>query len=165
MGVFDKLFKVNETKVKELNLTKEEAFVGIILSSVAVDEVINKEELMVVSQTIGRMQAFRRFHPQQVVNMLNNFLQIIKREGVGNIVNSAKNTLNKEMRETAFALAIDIILADGVVEQKEKEFLESLQEILGLSNELATKIVEVMIIKNKGAGEDFSPEKASRFYG
>jgi tellurite resistance protein len=165
MGVFDKLFKVSESKTKELNLTKEEAFVGIILSSVAVDEVIDKEELLVVSHTLGRMRAFRRFPPEQVVNMMNTFLQIIRREGVGNIVDAAKRCLNKDMRETAFALAVDIILADGVVEQKEKEFLEKLQEVLGLAPELAKKIVEVMIIKNKEAGDDFSPDKAARFYG
>lgn len=165
MGIFDKLFQSSSQKARELKLSKEEAFVGIILSSVAVDEVINQEELFLVSHTLARMPAFRRFHPQQILNMMNNFLQIIRREGVGNIVNAAKSTLNKDMKETAFAVAVDITLADGIVEAKEKEFLETLQKALGLSDELTTKIIEVMIIKNKGTGEDFRPNQAKRFYG
>ena len=165
MGLFDKLFKVNETRSKELNLTEEEAFLGVALSSVAADEVISQEELNVVAHTISRMPAFRRIHPNQLLQMLDKFLQIIKREGVGTIVEAAKNSLNPQLKETAFAVAVDIVLVDGIVDQKEKEFLELLQQAVGLSDALATKIVEVMIIKNRGTHDEFDPKKSKLFYG
>lgn len=165
MGIFDKLFKVNTARARELELTSEEAFFGIALSSVAADEVVSQEELNVVGFTISRMPAFRKIHPNQMVQMINKFLQIIKREGVGTIINAAKNRLSEEMKETAFALAVDIVLADGVVDRKETEFLEQLQAAIEISDELVTKIVEVLQIKNRGIIQAFDPTKSKFFYG
>jgi tellurite resistance protein len=42
------------------------------------------------------------------------------------------------------------VLADGTVEDEEKEFLDHLQQALELDRDVALNIVEVMIIKNKG---------------
>ena len=47
-------------------------------------------------------------------------------------------------------LSLDLVLADGVVEDAEKEFLDDLQKILNISGDQALTIVEVMIIKNRG---------------
>jgi tellurite resistance protein len=58
--------------------------------------------------------------------------------------------LPEGLRQTAFANACDIVLADGVVEDEEKEFLDHLQKALELDGDTALNIVEVMIIKNKG---------------
>jgi tellurite resistance protein len=49
-----------------------------------------------------------------------------------------------------FANACDIVLADGIVEPAEKEFLETLIEILQIDPDAALNIVEVMIWKNRG---------------
>ncbi|MFW9853692.1 MAG: tellurite resistance TerB family protein [Candidatus Thorarchaeota archaeon] len=165
MGLFDSLFKVNSLRAKELKLSTEEAFLGIALSSVAADDVINQVEINSMIHTLGRMRAFRRFHPNQVVDMLNRFQNIIRREGIGTIVDSAKNSLDHNLKETAFAVAVDIVLADGIVDTKEKEFLERLQESLDISDNLAKKIVEVMIIKNRGAMEEFDPSGSKLLYG
>ena len=58
--------------------------------------------------------------------------------------------LPEELRETVFANACDIILADGVVEGEEKALLEKLQKKLELSGDEAMDIVKVMVIKNRG---------------
>ena len=55
-----------------------------------------------------------------------------------------------ELRDCAFANACDLILADGVVEDAERTFLEHLQRVLELDSDTALSIVEVMITKNKG---------------
>jgi uncharacterized tellurite resistance protein B-like protein len=49
-----------------------------------------------------------------------------------------------------FALVIELLLADGFLGEKEKEILEYLTDLLKIESELAQKIVEVMLIKNKG---------------
>jgi hypothetical protein len=54
------------------------------------------------------------------------------------------------MRESVFAVATDLILVDGVVSLEEKEFLNDLYQALNLDSEVATQIVEVMLIKNRG---------------
>ena len=67
----------------------------------------------------------------------------------GPVMDAAKSALGKEQIDTAFFIAADLVLADGTVEPEEKKFLEDLQQTLGVSEETATKIVEVVVIKNR----------------
>ena len=43
----------------------------------------------------------------------------------------------------------DIALADGVLEEEEKDIINQLAEVLGVPEKTAISIIEVMIIKNK----------------
>jgi hypothetical protein len=54
------------------------------------------------------------------------------------------------LHETAFAVVSDLVLADGEVTQEEEDLLGDLYRALDLSEEVASKIVDVMLIKNKG---------------
>ena len=54
------------------------------------------------------------------------------------------------MRDTAFAVAADLVLADGVVAETEKKFLEDLQKAMGVADDVALKVTEVLVIKNRG---------------
>ncbi|PZO47941.1 MAG: Tellurite resistance protein TerB, partial [Phormidesmis priestleyi] len=49
-----------------------------------------------------------------------------------------------------FALAVDLVFADGTVSVEEKAFIDDLRKILAIPDEMALKIVEVMTIKNQG---------------
>ena len=55
-----------------------------------------------------------------------------------------------ELSETVFANACDIVLADGVVDQDEKQFIDSLMQKLQIDETRAKTIVKVMVYKNKG---------------
>jgi len=48
----------------------------------------------------------------------------------------------------AFFVAVDLVLADGVVKEAEKKSMEELQRTLELDDATVTKIVEVVLIKN-----------------
>ena len=47
-------------------------------------------------------------------------------------------------------MATDIILSDGDLADEEEELLNALYNALGISEDMATKIIDVMLIKNKG---------------
>lgn len=53
------------------------------------------------------------------------------------------------MKLTAFACSVDIALADGVLEEKEKDVINQLAEKLNIPENVAVPIIEVMLIKNK----------------
>jgi hypothetical protein len=42
------------------------------------------------------------------------------------------------------------VLADGVVAEAEKKFLEDMQKAMGISDDVALKVTEVLVIKNRG---------------
>ena len=57
--------------------------------------------------------------------------------------------LSEELRLTAFACAVDISLADGVLEDSEKDIINQLASALAIPENTAVSIIEVMLIKNK----------------
>ena len=56
----------------------------------------------------------------------------------------------QQLRETVFANACDIILADGVVEPDEKAFMEKLRDKLAIDKATALEIAQIMVVKNRG---------------
>jgi len=148
MGLFD---KVKGTKDAEhVKLNKEEAFAAVSLAAIAADGEITADEARGLVTSLLRMKLFANYNDKQISAMFNKLTGIIKREGVGALVTSSKEVLSAELRETAFAVAADLTLADGVLAKDEKDILSKIQESLIISEDTAVNIIEVMLIKNRG---------------
>ena len=93
---------------------------------------------------------FRRFDGKQFNSMMNKLVGVVKKKGVETLIDGCVESIPDALRETAFANAVDIVLADGVVEQDEKAFMEMVRKKLRIPNELALEIVSVMVARNKG---------------
>ena len=51
------------------------------------------------------------------------------------------------VKKKCFILAVDMAFASGDVDASEEELLEAMQRVLGISDELATKVLEVFSLK------------------
>jgi len=147
MGLFDNVFG-SEKSSKELS--KSEAFAGILLGACASDGHIADEEAQGLVTIMGRMKMYENWNGERFNGTINKLLGMIKRSGVEKVIQRCTESLPTALHPTAFANACDLVLADGVVEEEEKEFLENLQRMLEMSGDEALTIIEVMIIKNKG---------------
>ncbi len=145
MGLFDKVLG----KEGELKLDKKEAFSAIALAAVASDGDVSDEEIQRTAIDLMTLKAFRRSDMRDLANTLNKVAGIAKKRGVGTAVQAAKASLGPDELAAAFFVAVDLVLADGVVEDNEKKFLEELQHTIGMDDATATKIAEVVLIKNK----------------
>ena len=58
--------------------------------------------------------------------------------------------IKDEDKETVFALALEVLLADGILEKEEKNVIEVLSKLLKIDVGMASKIIEVIFLKNKG---------------
>lgn len=148
MGLFDKMFSTQNQS--ETTLTPAEAFAAITLAAIASDGYLSDEEVEGFMSTLNRMQLFRSYPKDVMQRMIDRLFGILQRDGVATLFHSAKSALPYELQESAFAVATDLILSDGVVTDQEKQFLNDLYVSLEIPDELATKIVEVMMIKNRG---------------
>ena len=154
MGIFDKVFKIDNTKASDLKLSNGESFLAIMLSAVASDQIVAKDEMLLFLNLLSRFKGLESVSKHQFEKMIDRFQKIINRDGVGTLVDAAKKGLKDDMKETAFANAVEIVLADGYVDTKEKEFLEHLQKAVEISDERAQTIIEVIMIKNRGTTSD-----------
>ncbi len=147
MGLFDKaLGKKDEGPI---NFNQQEAFSAVCMMAVAADGVLEKEEATRVVTSLAEKRLFKGYNLDSLVSLLNNSAKIVQRRGTGPVMEAARKSLTQDQRETAFAMAVDLVLSDGDVDPKEKAFLEEFQKTLGIPDELALKIAEVTMIKNR----------------
>jgi hypothetical protein len=146
MGLFDNIGPEKASK----ELSKAEAFAGILLGACDSDGHIADEEARGLITILSRMKMYENWSGDRLNGMLNKLSGLIKRNSVDKVIRRCAEVLPTQLHGTAFANACDLVLADGVVEDEEKEFLESLMRILEISGDEALTIVDVMKIKNKG---------------
>lgn len=147
MGLFDSLFSGMDTRTK---LSPQEAFAGILLAASACDGHISDDEVQQLLTSLFRMKLFRRINDKQFNQVMNKLNGVLKKNGPDALVDGCCETLPEELYRAAFANACNIVFADGVVDDDEKEFINSLSTKLGLDDKTSKKIVRVMVIKNKG---------------
>jgi hypothetical protein len=131
-------------------LSPAEAFAAVTLSAIAVNGYLADEEIDELVTALMRMQLFKSYSGEVMRRMLHKLFGILRREGRATLFHSAKSSLPHELQEPAFAVATDLILADGVATEQGRAFLNQLHGALGISAETAMKIEEVMMIKNRG---------------
>lgn len=147
MGLFDALFSGMETRSK---LSPQESFAGILLAASASDGHISEDEFGSLITALFRMKLFERINEKQFKQVIDKLLGFLKKNGPDALVDGCVETLPPELKKAAFANACNIVLADGILDDDEKEFINVLKDKLNLESNLAKTIAQVMIIKNKG---------------
>ena len=75
---------------------------------------IADEEVGGLVTALLRMKLYQRFSDKHYNQMLNKLHGTLKRKGVDTLIDACVDALPENLRETAFANACDIVLADGV---------------------------------------------------
>ena len=118
--------------------------------AIAADGVIQDDELRRVVTSLAEKRLFRGQRLEDLGRLLNTAAKNIQKRGPAVVMEAAKEGLPQDLRETAFAMATDLMFSDGEVDSKEQKFLEEFQKALGIKDDLVLKIAEVMQVKNRG---------------
>ncbi len=145
MGIFDKVLGSSTDK-----LTEAEGFAGIALCAIAADGVITEEEAAGLATTLGRMKLYASMSNRDINKIFEKLIKVARSDGLGKVMEMSSAAVTPGLKPTAFAMAADLIMADGEVAAQEKTFLERIQKSLGVADPDALKIVEVIAIKNRG---------------
>ncbi len=146
MGLFD----IFSGETNKTSFGPHEAFAGILLAAAAADGHIADEEARGLFSALSRMKLYSSFTEEKFQRMMDVLLRVLKKGGPEALIERAVPALPQRLRAPAFCNAVDIVLADGTVEDEEKELIEKLKTALEISDNDAQLIVKVMIIKNRG---------------
>jgi tellurite resistance protein len=146
MGLFDKVLG-NQDAAK---LTEAEGMAGVALCAVAADGAITEEEAADLGTSLSRMSLFSGMGSHEVNKIFDKLIQVVHRHGVDALLQMSSVAVTPSLKPTAFAIATDLLMADGSISPEEKAFLERIQVALTVPEDLAVKIVEVIAIKNRG---------------
>jgi tellurite resistance protein len=148
MGLFDKLGGIRQQT--DITLGPAESFAAIAYLAIAADGYAADTEIQGLMTTLYRMQLYRSYPGDVMRKMFDRIQNIIQRHGSEALLNAAVASLPDDLRETLFAVTTDLILADGEVTQEEENLLNGLCSALRITEQTALKIIDVMLIKNRG---------------
>ena len=140
MSLLDKVFEVyNGLRVL---FSQPEAMAAIAVCAIASGGYLLKQETEGVIVLLSQMEMFKGHSEKQITSMLNRLLNTLSEKGINNLIAIANDSLYSENKETAFILATNIILVDGVLSAKEQGFLTNLYQVLEISPEKKSKIFQ-----------------------
>lgn len=148
MSVFDDV--LGESSFQPQNFGPQEGFAGVLLAASACDGHIAAEEVQSLVTILIRMKMYQYVPPHKFNSMMDRLLGVLKRGGPGKLLDMCIPAVPPELRETVFANACDIVLADGVVEPDERAFVDDLVLKLEIGRNRAKEIVQVIVYKNEG---------------
>ena len=98
-------------------------------------------ELRIIDDIVGDLPVFRDFDQRELANVLNDCTELISREnGLEEILKVIKAALPAKLRETAYAIACDLVASHGEAGQEELRVLELLRHRLNLEPLVAAAI-------------------------
>lgn len=148
MSLFDDI--LDDSSFAPESFGPQEGFAGVLLAASACDGHIADEEVQSLITTLIRMKMYQNVPPHKFNSMMDRLLGVLKRGGPEQLIKTALPAVPPELRETVFANSCDIVLADGIVEDDEKAFIDDLMIKLELDRTRAKTIVQVMVFKNQG---------------
>jgi tellurite resistance protein len=107
----------------------------------AADANMDDAELRLIGGIIEHLPAFRDFDRERLPELLNGCAESLAREdGLDETLQAIRAALPAKLRETAYAIACDLVAADGEATQEELRALELIRHRLDLDRLTAAAI-------------------------
>ena len=148
MGIFEKVMHERHPISESVTLTPREAFAAIVVGAFNADGRVAPEEGLRVNEIFNSTKLFRQPSAEPTKAVLERVLELFGMHGAEAIVTAGAKALPPDLRAPAFAVAVDLVLADSEASVEERKFIDGLQDLLQISDEDAMKIVDVIIVKN-----------------
>ena len=102
---------------------------------------ISTAERNIIGDIVGHLPVFRSFDRGKLATHLNDCAELLsKDDGLDETLDAIKAALPQRLRETAYAIACDLIASDGSATQDELQILELLRERFEIDRLIAAAI-------------------------
>lgn len=145
MGIFDRLRSAGAP-----TFDAQRAIMTIVVAAVKADGTVSEEEVLRLRTMCARSPIFASNSKEKddtIISFADNVTDQLGDSAIGH----AAASLQQELRETAFAFACDMVLADGLVGSKEEQYLTGLASTLELSDEVLNAVVLATVIRHRAA--------------
>jgi tellurite resistance protein len=136
------------TRITIGRLTLEEALLAFLIAAMNANGHVTPEEAARAHHLIWSMRRFRRKSGDTVGRGIERMRMLVEQHGALPVLDAGARSIPSRLRPAAFALAADLVLADGKIEPSERRFLDRLAADLRLDRKTAGQIRDVMLVKN-----------------
>ena len=107
----------------------------------AADSDVPEAELRIIGDIVGDLPIFRDFDANELARALDDCTELLNREnGLEETLKVIKAALPAKLRETAYAIACDLVAADGAATQEELRILELIGQRLNIDRLVAAAV-------------------------
>lgn len=123
-------------------ISVEQALIYTMVTISGVEGRIKTTELQEIGQLVKHLPIFRHFDEARLTTVAQEAGEILQEpEGLKTVLGLVADALNPKLRETAYALAVEVAASDLAVGREELRFLAMLRDALGL-DKLVTSALE-----------------------
>ncbi|MFM7651581.1 MAG: tellurite resistance TerB family protein [Vulcanococcus sp.] len=122
------------------------AFAAIALGAVSWDGVLTPAGSRALRHALDYRQPFTSYGEERMVQLMDQLLRRLQQIGAQHLMVEAAAVLSAEQRNTAYAVAAEIMRSDGHLLEDEQNILNNLEGVLELNAEQTSRILSVMNI-------------------
>lgn len=134
----------------------KEGVVAIAVVATLYNSAISDLDDVALSHLVNRLWEtgfFDDYSGDELLTMVEKFLDIAEEEGLGVLLNAAYDSLSDSIRPEAFAIGVMMLVDDSEeIPSQKKPFLQELQQALGLKEEQAQQIIRDTVAALNAAG-------------
>jgi hypothetical protein len=98
-------------------------------------------ELAIIGDIVGHLPVFRDFDRSALAGHLDDCAELLAQEdGLEKTIDAIRQALPPKLRETAYAIACDLVASDGAATQEELQILELIRHGLSVGRLAAAAI-------------------------
>ncbi|AZL58711.1 2-dehydro-3-deoxyphosphooctonate aldolase [Tabrizicola piscis] len=112
-------------------MSPQDALVAVMIASSASDQDVRTAELVAITRMVNHMPIFATYDPDRIRRVSRTVFDLFEEEdGLDALFGLIREALPERLFETAYALACDVVTADGRHSQVELRMLEEVREEL-----------------------------------
>ena len=115
------------------SMTAQDSLVALMIAVSAADENIRTAELVQISNIVNNLPVFATYDPDMLPIISRTVFDLLEQEdGLDALFGLIRDALPQRLHETAYALACDVVTADGKHNEVELRMLEEVREELAI---------------------------------
>ncbi len=117
--------------VDDAPLSPQDALVAVMVAASASDQNMRTAELVAIQRMVNHMPVFADYDADRIRRVSQIVFDLFEEEdGLDALFGLIRSSLPERLNETAYALACDVVTADGNHSQVELQMLEEVREEL-----------------------------------
>lgn len=115
------------------SLSPQDALIAVMVAASIADAQMRTSEMVAIQRIVNHAPVFNSYDVGRMQNISQAVFDLFEEEdGLDALFGLIKDALPERLHETAYALACDVIAADGALRQTELRLLEELREQLNV---------------------------------
>ena len=129
-------------------MTESEAFAAIALATVACDGVLGKDEAHALRRHLEYRTPYKDRSESEMATLFDQLLKRLRETGSSQLIKEALPQLKQSQKETALAVAAQLVHADRTVTPEEESFLAELAQSVELPQGKAQAVMDAIMALN-----------------